>query len=399
MERQQKMKKKMLMMASTFPRWKNDSTAAFILELAKKLSGSFDVHVLAPHFSGAKKYEEFEGIKIHRFQYFWPESLEKLCYGGGILPNIKNNKFLIIQAFILTICELIVGIKIIIKENIKIIHAFWLFPQGFVAMLLKMFLRTEYIVTSLGGDMFPFKTGNKLFLWWYKKIVNNAVYVTAVNSTFVQELQGLRENKIFYIPNGVNIEKLKPMKNIKKTRNILFVGRLAEKKGLQYLIEALSGVSEKLYDKLLVVGEGPLQSSLKEKVKELHLTKKISFLDSKPYEDLILLYNKCLLIVVPSITTAEGDREGFPTVYLDSMACGCPIITTDIEGIKSIIQNNKNGIIVKQKNSEALSKAIISLLNDEKLRMAISKKALEDVRKKYSWDVVSKEYIKLISQI
>lgn len=393
------MKKKILVLTSTFPRWEKDYTASFVYELEKENAKKFDVYVLAPHFKGAKKYETVGNLKIHRFQYFWPSSFQKLCYGGGILPNLKKNKLLIIQAFTLTICELIAAIKIIKKEKIELVHAFWLLPQGIVAMMIKLFLNVDYIATALGGDMFPFKTSNKFFLWFYKRIVNNASFVTAVNQIFVKELKILNQQKIYYIPNGVGVNRLKPARNIKKNRNILFVGRLTEKKGAIYLIEALKKIDEKVYDKLLIVGDGPLRISLEKKVIELGIEDKVFFLGSKPYEELSKFYSESMFIVVPSITTREGDREGFPTVYLDAMACGCPIIASRIEGIENIIKDNENGMIVEQKNPVALTKAMNDLICNDKLRNSITKNALIEVKNKYAWNIVSEQYVKLIKNL
>src|SRR5947209_1033664 len=109
-------KKKILALASTFPRWKNDTTPPFVLELEKRLSKDFEIFVLAPHFTGAKKYEEIDNLKIYRFQYFWPAKYQKLCYEGGILPNIMKNKFLLFQGITLILFEFIAAMKIIKKE-------------------------------------------------------------------------------------------------------------------------------------------------------------------------------------------------------------------------------------------------------------------------------------------
>src|SRR3990167_7699194 len=127
-------KKRILVLTSTFPRWKNDHTPPFIFELEKRLVKDFEIHILAPHYQGAKKEEMMEGLHIHRFQYFWPVNLQKLCYEGGILPNLKKNKLLYIQALSLILFELIAAIKIVKKEKINLIHAHWIIPQGIVAL-------------------------------------------------------------------------------------------------------------------------------------------------------------------------------------------------------------------------------------------------------------------------
>lgn len=391
------MRKKLLVMASTFPRWKNDSRPSFVYELAKKQAEKLNVIVLAPYSKDSKLYEKEKRIKIYRFKY-WFERENNLA-DGGILPNLKRNPFLFFQIPPFILSEIIATIKIVKKEKIEVIHAHWIIPQGFVAMIMKLLFNVNYIVTSLGGDMFPFKTKNKPLLWLYKKIITKASFVTAVNQSFLQELDKINNKKTYYIPNGIEITKFKGALKIKKKKNILFVGRLVEKKGITYLIEALARLDGKLYHQLLIVGDGPLRNYLGKEVKKLHLENKVSFLGSLPYNQLLKLYQENMFIVVPSITTKGGDIEGFPTVYLDAMASGCPIIASRIEGIETMIKDNENGIVVEQKNPNALAKAMYFLISNDRLRNSITRKALKEVKEKYSLDIVSKQYFKLIKKL
>lgn len=391
------MRKNLLVMASTFPRWKNDSRLSFVYELAKKQAEKLNVIVLAPYSKGSKLYEKEKRIKIYRFKY-WFERENNLA-DGGILPNLKRNPFLFFQIPPFILLEIIAAIKIVKKEKIEVIHAHWIIPQGFVAMIMKLLFNVNYIVTSLGGDMFPFKTKNKPLLWLYEKIITKASFVTTVNQFFLQELDKINNKKTHYIPNGIDITKFKCALKIKKKKNILFVGRLVEKKGITYLIEALARLDDKLYHQLLIVGDGPLRNYLGKEVKKLHLENKVFFLGSLPYNQLLKLYQENMFIVVPSITTKGGDMEGFPTVYLDAMASGCPIIASRIEGIKTMIKDNENGIVVEQKNPNALAKAMYLLISNDRLRNSITRKALKEVKEKYSLDIVSEQYFKLIKKL
>jgi len=391
------MTKKILILSSTFPRWSNDHVASFVYDLAREQAKKMPVVVLAPYSKGSKLYEEKSGMKIYRFKY-WFERKYNLT-DGGILPNLRRNPFYFLQIPPFVLSEIFSAIKIVRKEKIDLIHAQWIIPQGFTAMIIKKLFKVNYIVTSLGGDMFPLQTKNKPVLWLYKMIIINSSFMTAVNKSFIPQLDKLNNKKSYYIPNGVDITRFKKIPGNKRKKNILFVGRLVEKKGLIYLIEALTSLDRTLYLKLLVVGDGPLRKILQEKVNELGLNKKISFLGSIPYDRLIKLYDDSVLIVVPSVTTKIGDIEGFPTVYLDAMASGCPIITSKIDGIETIIKNNENGVVVKQKDPKALANAISNLINDDTLRGSIAQKALKDVRENYSWKTVGNQYSKLIAKL
>ena len=85
------MKKNILVIATTFPRWPNDNEPRFVYDLTKRLAKKALLKVLVPHAPGAKRHEVMEGMEIIRFPYFLPHSLQRLCYGGGVLPNLKKS--------------------------------------------------------------------------------------------------------------------------------------------------------------------------------------------------------------------------------------------------------------------------------------------------------------------
>ena len=384
----------LLIIASTFPRRKNDSTPAFVYRIAKALSKKIKVVVLAPYSKGAKTKEKDGQLTIYRFKY-WLNKDNNLA-DGGIMPNLKKRPWLIIQVPFFCLAELIAAIKLIKKEKITLIHAGWMIPQGLTALILNRLYKIKYLVTIFGGDMFPFKTNNQIWLWLYKLIIKKASFVTTVNQAFLTYLNKIDNQKMVYIPNMVKIDKLKPKS---RTKNILFVGRLVEKKGLIYLLEALTKIDNKQYQKLLVVGDGPLKNQLEQQATEFNLRSKIQFLGQINFNQLVKLYQESLMIVVPSITPKGGDVEGFPTVYVDSMANNCPVITTEIEGIESMIKNRQTGLIVEQKNPQALADAISLLINDQNLRNALTKNAFKTAKQKYSSEVVSNQYLKLIKNL
>ena len=80
-----------LVLATTYPRWEKDSTPHFVFDLNQQLAPKVETWVLVPHFGGAKYSEEMEGVRIIRFPYFFPTRLQRLCYEGGILPNLKSS--------------------------------------------------------------------------------------------------------------------------------------------------------------------------------------------------------------------------------------------------------------------------------------------------------------------
>jgi len=403
------MKRKILVFASTFPRWKNDTNPPFVYELSKRLTKDFEIIVLAPHYPGAETYEEMDGMKVYRFRYFL-KKYQKLAGSGGILPTIKKNKWYFFQVPFFMLGEYLALRKLVKKEKPDMIHAHWIIPQGINAFVNYKISKIPYVVTTWGGDMFIFKKKGIIAYCLkklYSKTINNSFYSTTVNIAFKEEMQEISKdkNKILYIPNGVDTKLFNPHNkdnSIKKKYNIngqfmLFVGRLTEKKGIEYIIKAMPKLIEKYPKiKLLIVGGGELKEELEKLSSELKVNNNVIFTGPITNHELPRYYASADLFIAPSIQTKQGDREGFPTVFLEAMASGTPIITTNIEGIREIIQEKKNGFIVTQKSSEELSNAILSFFKNKDNLTKMKAISREIAVSNYDWSKVIKQYQELL---
>ena len=147
-----------LVLTSTFPRWKGDVEPPFVHELARRLTDSFDVHVLAPHAPGSKRREILDGVHVHRFRYA-PSVLERLAYQGGILANLKKSPLLFGLVPFFLAAQLLAAIHLLMRQPIQVIHAHWIFPQGMVALLARALSRSKakVLCTSHGGDLYGLK--------------------------------------------------------------------------------------------------------------------------------------------------------------------------------------------------------------------------------------------------
>ena len=227
------MEKKILVIASTFPRWQNDSTPGFVYELSERLADKYKIIVLVPHHKNAKKKEIMGKLDIMRFVYFKPEGLQKLCYDGGIIPNMKHSFLAKIQMPLLILSEFFSSYKLIKKEHIDMVHAHWILPQGFVGVFLKKLCKVSLLVTVHGSDLFPLR--NKLFKKLQNIVMKNADYITVNSNATKNELIKrfpAYSSKIEIVPMGVDINlfkkrKIQKPKKYKKNKILLFVGRLS----------------------------------------------------------------------------------------------------------------------------------------------------------------------------
>lgn len=384
-------RKKLLITASTFPRWENDTEPRFILDLAKYLSVYYDLTVLVPWGIGAKTYEEIEGVKIIRYHYFPIHRWETLCYPGAIVPRIKEKKIRILLVPFLFLSLYFHLIKIIPQYDI--VHANWVIPQGMV----QSFFDKPYLVTGHGGDITSLNF--KLIKYMKRKCLRKAKAITVVSQHLKNKVIELYpEAKVEVISMGCDLHKFGP----KYRRNnffeqdgkkvILFVGRLAEKKGVSYLIDAM----RKIDAKLVIVGNGPLMNRLKKEAEPY--ADKVMFLGSKTHEELKYIYASADIFAAPSITADDGDMEGVPTTILEAMASGLPIVANRTGGIPEVIFDGENGLLCDEKNVEQLIDNLNLLLTNEQLYKNIIDRSIDTV-KRFSYENIALMYKSLIESI
>ena len=398
--------KNVLVLTSTFPRWKNDSTPSFVFALSNLLAKKYRIIVLAPHFLKSAKKEHLGNLIVYRFRYFLPEKYQKIAYGAGVIPNVKKSFLAKIQILLFLASQIKNAKNIIKKEKISLIHAHWIIPQGLIGVLLKKIYKVPLIVTVHGSDLFPLK--NKIFINLQKKAVTNSNIVTVNSKTGEKELFSRFpeiKTKLKTIPMGIDIKIFRP-KNIKfkykKYKNnkiILFVGRFNEQKGIEYLIKAMPSVVSKIKNaKLLIIGEGDYRRYLEKITNDLKINDFVEFLGSKPHKELPDYYNLADIFVLPAVTTKIG-TEAFGLVLIEAMACGTCVIGSSSGGIKNVIKDNFNGLIFQEKNSEELANKIVKVLEDSKLKKKLSRNGLKYASQNYNWEIISNKFLKIYQQL
>ncbi|MCP3682756.1 MAG: glycosyltransferase family 4 protein [bacterium] len=383
---------RVLVTATTFPRWKDDTEPAFVFNLSNHLADRFKILALVPHAPLAKKHEKIEDVNIKRFQYFVPASKQKLCYGGGILPNMKKSFLAKIQVPFLFISEFFAVLFAVKKGKIDLIHAHWLVPQGVVAALVKKFSRAKVIVSIHGSDIHPFKSS--LFRKMQRFVLKNADFVTVNSNTTKEEMKSrFPEFDYNIIPMGIELNNFKG-KTPHDGINILCVGRLSEQKGIQYLMRAMPYVTKSFPDaKLTIVGEGPYKKELM-KIKGQIESKNIIFTGALNQTELLKRYSSADVFVLPSISDARLGKEGQGLVLLEAMAAKIPCIAAATGGIKDTIEDKKNGLLVPQKSPHSIASALITLLSDKKLQETLTENGAITVRN-YSWDKIANRFANL----
>ena len=393
-----------LVLTSTFPRWENDTEPAFVFELSRRLCPFFDVTVLSPRTPGSKLQETMAGLKVVRFPYFF-QSWEKLAmHGGGILNKLKSNPFYYLLVPFFLLGQLFALVRLLQNEKFALIHAHWLIPQGVVAAigLILTRQRIPLVCTSHGGDLFALRGGilQHLKCWVMEKSQALTVVSQAMKNTVID--MGIAADKVDVISMGVDLKNLyTPDTTIARSPGeLIFVGRLVEKKGVRYLLEAMPKVLARHPSlRLSVAGSGPMESELRELARHLNISDKVDFLGMVAQSQLPALYRRATLAIFPFVIAKSGDQEGFGLVQVEAMGCECPVIAGDLPVIHDIITHEESGLIFPSGDTQALADTILRALNDPNLCFRMAGEGRKRVVQKFDWDIVAGKYARLYDKL
>ncbi len=384
-----------LVIASTYPRWLNDPEPGFVHELNRRLAKNYSVHVISPHAVGAKTEECIDSVFIHRFRYA-PSFMETLVSNGGILANLKQNKlkWLLLPFFFLGMQIKI--LKVVLNIKPFCIHVHWIIPQGLCLAILGLFLKLPPIlITSHGGDLFSLKGSffTSLKSWVLSKVSS----ITVVSNLMVSEVVKLggAPEKISVIPMGVDFNgRFTPSKSVRRNKHeLLFVGRLVEKKGVGLLIKALALVAEKIPSvRLIVAGYGPELPDLKRLAQTLAIEDRVEFLGAVQQADLVKLYQQCTVFVAPFIEAKSGDQEGFPVSVIEAIACETPILTSTlpvlVDAFGDFSGQLTSNVIDVNEFSEKIINTIESPFENASAVMSLRNKFIADL----DWVEIARRY-------
>ena len=365
---------KIYSLSTTYPESPSSKKPKFVHNLNRELVKlGFDVKVLVPHTKGALTYEKMDRVIIKRFRYL-PENLE--INERSIPVEVNESRFgkfkvvLMISAFfIFTFFECL-------KERPKIIHGNWAFPGGYIAFIISKIFGAKCVISIHGGETPLIKK----FKFLFKRTINclNNCDKVIVNSNFIKnefEALGVCKNNLITINPTPNFVKHKSDKEKLKIfrqkfvdddfKIILFVGRLIERKGPEYVVRAVPKIKHpKIH--LIVAGGGLLLDELKKLSTELNVQNKVTFFGPPTDEELGYLHDISDAFVMPSIEDSKGETEALGLVIPEAMESNLPVIASAVGGIVDMVKNGENGILVEQKDSIAIAEAVDKLFSDKK---------------------------------
>jgi len=255
----------------------------------------------------------------------------------------------------------------------------------------------------LSGDAWVYQYFWPLFAYAERRACENAcrvIVVSGQNQAEAIKHYGLDGDRISVIPNGVDVKRFNPKVDGEMVRRrlgleekqvILFVGGLRDRKGIPYLLQAMSQIRRESPDSYLVIcGEGSQRGNLQRMSRELGISECTIFTGEVPYEDLPEYYAACDLLVLPSNYEAQG------IVLLEAMSSQRAVVATQVGGIPETVGPD-SGILVPPRNPSELARAILGLLKDPELRLRMGRAGRRRASS-FDWGRIASKTIQLYKQ-
>jgi len=359
---------RLLVLASTYPRWHGDPEPGFVHELSRHLAARFEVTVLCPHASGALPRERMDGVDVIRYRYA-PARWERLVNDGGIVGNLRHRPWtaLLLPGFLLG--QLWSLRQLLRTLRPDVIHAHWILPQALmVALLQTVGTRTPpTLVTSHGADLFALRGRLPMGL---KRLAMRRMQASSVVSNAMREPMlalGADPASLAVAPMGVDLQhRFTPDARTQRAdHQLLFVGRLVEKKGLTHLLDALPRVLERHpHATLSIAGFGPELVACQQQVERLGLQAHVRFLGALSQDALPDLYRRSSMLITPFVQARSGDQEGLGLVMVEALGCGCPVVTTRLPAMRELQDGPWPPYLAEPGDADSLAAQINALLDD-----------------------------------
>jgi len=409
MSEENKNPKKIGYVLKKYPRY---SETFIVNEILAHEDAGLEIEIFSLTPSDDSHYQDIVGDVKAPVHYLSGDSLKAKGFWGllneteEVLPGVFQKLELLRQEKFRYLYQGLELAKIVKLQKIEHLHSHFASSATNVARISSHFSNVPFSFTAHAKDIFHENTDFR-DLQTKLRDASAVVTVSDYNFNYLHRTFGSYANSVRRIYNGMDLKKLLYRKPENRKPNIITIGRLIEKKGLDVLIDACAILAKKdLEFNCRIIGKGDLEPQLQAQINENQLQDKVELAGAIPRREVIESFYNAAVFAAPAIIAQDGNRDGLPTTLLESMALGTPCVATDVTGIPEIITDKVTGLSVEQNDPVGLANALEKLLHNPSLGVSLSENAHKlielkfdisknsaKIREIFAQNVVSKEVI------
>lgn len=387
---------KLLFVTHGFPRHTDDSAGAFLLTLARGQQDlGHEVMVVAPHDPGVPMTDTVAGVSVQRYRY-GPDAAETLAYAGTMHEQVLRSWRARWRLLALLRAQRRAVNSVARSFLPDVIHVHWWFPGGLAVWPVKRG-HPPFVVTSHGTDLFMLDRFPRARIL-AKRIFRRASGVTVISSPLVPRVTalGVPAEQVTIIPMPLTADLFTPPAIEEQARDpdqLLFVGRLVERKGAEFAVRALALLRDRGRSvSLAIVGDGPERNALERLADELGVREAVRFAGMVAPSEVSAYYRRAAVMLMPAVTDWKGEQEGFGMVLVEAMLSGLPVVATVSGGIPDVIEDGVTGVLVPERDPEALADAVLRFLDDTALALIVGRNAVQAVERRFAPDAIARRH-------
>ena len=395
----------MVHIVTAFPRHDGDVITPWLGRVLLKLrEEGVDTSVLAPSYCGGGS-AEWRGVPVHRFRYA-PSRFETLTHDETVPDRLRHSPYYTALLPSYMLGGVVAAINIA-RVRPDVVHVHWPVPNALFGSVGKM---------AMSGDAALVSSYYSVELKWLEHrlpwllpclrwSIECADEVTAISTATAASVGAYTNRPVRIIPFAAGVDTVQPIseagepvttshmpeKNVllgegklESGTEVLFVGRLVERKGVEVLVRAISKLREHRDVRLTIVGEGPWAPQIREAILAEGVGDAVFMVGKVKTNNLSRIYEKANVFVLPAVVDAKGDTEGLGVVLIEALRAGVPVVGSNIGGIPDIVVHGETGWLVPSGHVEALANTIEEVLTSPSEVLRRVRKGRERIDERFS---------------
>jgi glycosyltransferase involved in cell wall biosynthesis len=389
-----------VMVTTSYPRFPGDSVGTFMEPIAKGVAArGHEVHIVAPWHPRITRGKSEDGVFFHFFHYAPVPALNVFGYAAGLQADEKLKGSAWMAAPLAMTAGWFKAMRVAQKKRANVMHGHWVVPGGVIAAAAQP--RLPLVVSLHGSDVFVAERTPPAGAA-ARRVFARAGAVTACSEDLARRavLLGANASRLEVVPYGVDTARFAPDADARARSRaelglapervlVVAAGRLVRKKGFEYLIDAMARVPDA---HLVIAGAGDLGEELQARAVSAGVARRAHFLGDVSQDAVARWFAAGDIIAIPSVRDDSGNVDGLPNTVLEALASGTSVVATPAGGIATVVTHEDTGLLVPERDPEALGSAVARLAGDPALRARLGTAGRARLASRFGWDATAARF-------